>query len=191
LTRAGLPFPVNEKMSTPEARSRSTVEVEPTLAALYRDAPALEQLQVRPEAPPAFLLDTDRGRARVRPSPGTFDNRSVCLETDFPSVFLLNHGIRRAIVLQENSSSARDLTATLVSWQQAGIEILRKKWNDLAPPSSVKVQRPAFWCKLGYHFEVAFRLQAGEIGWFRRHYPFRRRMTPSHVTGESLADLFN
>lgn len=163
----GLPFPVNEKMSAPETRSTSTVEVEPILAALYREAETLEQLQLSPDAPPAFLLDADRGRARVRPSPGIFDNRSVCFETDFPSAaFLLSHSIRQAIVVQKNSKIARDLTPTLLSWQRAGIEILRKKVDDQARPSRVSVERPSILWRLWYHFVVAFRLRAGELGGF-------------------------
>lgn len=163
----GLPFPVNEKMSAPETRSCSTVAVAPILGALYRESETLERLHLSPEAPPAFLLDADRSKARVRPAPGIFDNRSVCFETDFPSpAFMASHGIHRAVVVQRNSKIARDLTAILVSWQQAGIEILRKKAGDQASPSQVRVERPSLLWRLWYHCVVAFRLRAGELGGF-------------------------
>jgi hypothetical protein len=161
-----LPFPWNEKMSVPDSRSASTVDVEPILAALHRETNALSQIQLPSEAPPAFLLDADRRIARTDPEPGRFDNRSVCFPTDFPSAqFLLERGIRRAVIVQENTSIAGDLAQTLVAWQRNGIEILRKKSKDTDPPVQVIVQ-PSFLRLLWYRISVALGLRRSELGGF-------------------------
>ena len=170
----GLPFPVNEKMSA--TRSSTTVAVEPISAAVCREAQALVQLHLPPDAPPAFLLDADRGNALIRPAPGIFDNRSVCFATDFPSPgFMVSHGIRRAIVVQRDSPMARDLNPILVAWQEGGVEILGKHTSDQAAPAAVGIKRLGLLSRLWYHLVVAFRLQqANWVVW--RHDLLRQRM---------------
>jgi len=123
-----LPFPASEKMTAPTSRPASAVHVEPILAALVREASALQQIHLPEDAPPVFLLDSERRLARTELTPGIFDNRSACFPTDFPSAeFLSNHGIRSAVIVQENTNFARDLLGTLVAWQQGGVQVLRKK----------------------------------------------------------------
>jgi len=141
--------------------------VEPILAALYRETTTLQQIPLAKDAPPAFLLDADRRVARIDLAPGSFDNRSVCLSTDFPSAeFLLAQGIRQAVIVQENASVAGDLIQALLGWQRSGIALFRKKSSDAGPPVSVVVEKPsflrAFWHRLG----VALGLRRGELGAF-------------------------
>jgi len=166
-----LPFPVNEILSS-GSKSISTVDVEPILAALYRSSEMLKEISLLPEAPPAFLLDADRRLARVDPLPGVFDNRSVCFTTDFPTPeFLLNHGIRAAILVQKDPVPGHDLLETLLRWQQGGIKLLHKDPRDSDPAKSWVVKKPSFIRSFWHRLGVLFGLRRGELG-FGRIVPY-------------------
>ena len=79
-------------------------------------------------APPAFLLDARRARFGHALGPGTFDNRSVCRESDFPSAeLLLQAGIRRALLIQQDEDRPDiDLEPALFAWQLGGLALWRK-----------------------------------------------------------------
>jgi len=162
-----LPFPLNEKLTPPQARSTTTVEVTPILAAICRETATLKKIHLSPAAPPAFLLDADRRIARIDPEPGIFDNRSVSFETDFPSAdFLLAHAIGSVIILQKDSDIAGDLAQTLLSWQRGGVHIFLKRIGDATSPRSVVVQPPSLLRRLWYRISVALSLRRGELGAF-------------------------
>lgn len=162
-----LPFPVKEKDVPPHARSRTTVDVVPILAALSRETETLKQLRLATTSPPAFLLDADRRISRIDPDSGIFDNRAVCFETDFPSAdFLLSHGLGTAIVVQRDAQIGGDLSHVLIQWQQHGIRVLLKQIGDSSPPRSVIVQRPSFLRRLWFRIAVALDLHHGELGAF-------------------------
>lgn len=163
----GLPFPPNEKMSQPASRVVSTVDVEAILAALYGETPTLREILISAEAPPAFLLDSNRRNARVKPVAGTFDNRSICFPTDFPSAeFLLARGIGKAIIVQREAGFPGDLLQALLPWQKAGISLLRKNPDDDGPAISVVVKPPSIFQAFWYHIKVAFSTRRGELGGF-------------------------
>jgi hypothetical protein len=162
-----LPFPLNAKMSAADSRPLSVVDVEPILAALCREATALQQISLANDAPPAFLLDAARRVARFDPAPGRFDNRSVCFSTDFPSAeFLQTQGIRKAIIVQENTNVAGDLVQVLLSWQRSGIQLFRRKSGEAGPATPVVVERPSFLRTLWYRISVMLGLRRGELGGF-------------------------
>ncbi len=162
-----LPFPLSEKMTAPEYRRACTVRMEAILASMVREASVLDQIHLIPNAPPVFLLDADRRLARTDVTPGVFDNRSVSFVTDFPSAeFLLTHGIRSAIVVQESEKLARDLIETLVSWQQGGVQIFCKRRGYTGQPSPVVVKRPSFLSVIWFRLGVALGLRRGELGGF-------------------------
>ncbi|HEY1801774.1 MAG TPA: hypothetical protein VGG46_12645 [Terriglobales bacterium] len=161
-----LPFPLNAKAS-PRSRPVSTVAVEPILAALYEASSALEQIKISDNAPPAFLLDADRGIARADEVPGVFDNRSVCFITDFPSAELLfENGIRSAIVVQRETEVARDLSRVLLSWQEIGIQLFRREPYEKAASTPIKVAKPSFLRSLLDRLQIIFGLRRGELGAF-------------------------
>jgi hypothetical protein len=162
-----LPFPMNEKMSPPALKSVSTVNVAPILAALHEGASALARVNLAIEAPPAFLLDSDRTIARADIVPGIFDNRSVCFPTDFPSsTFLVTHGIRDVIVVSNNSKISEDLKEILFSWQRDGIRLLaRYRDNDPVP---LQVKQASFVRILWRRLTIALGLRRGELGGFGR-----------------------
>ena len=87
----------------------------------------LQQLNLDPAAPPAFLLDARR-MAPPAPAPGQFDNRWVVFPQDFPSaVFLRAQQIERVLLLQRNRTTADpDLTMVMMPWKQAGLQLLVK-----------------------------------------------------------------
>src|SRR5688500_3725879 len=102
----------------------AAIDVGPVMNALWRGGDALAQLNLPYDAPPAFLLDARRTPSSA-PKPGSFDNRWVVLPQDFPSApFLLSHGIRRALLVQDISGQPRsDLAHVLRRWQDAGVVI--------------------------------------------------------------------
>lgn len=162
-----LPFAISEKVTSPSSRPASTVHVEPILCALVREAATLEKIHLPPNAPPAFLLDSLRRLARTDIRPGIFDNRSVCFSTDFPSeAFLLEHGIRDVVVVQEALEFAPDLLSALVVWQATGIQIKRKLYRDFEPAVSVKAEPPSFLRKLWLRLRVAVGFHRAELGGF-------------------------
>ncbi|HEX8911900.1 MAG TPA: hypothetical protein VF796_06040, partial [Humisphaera sp.] len=96
-----VPPPTNA-LGTP---AEAVVDVTPLLAGLRPGAAALTASPPPDDAPPAFLLDRRRrGEGVVVLNAGRFDNRSVALETDFPSgVLLRSRGVERAVVLQPDA----------------------------------------------------------------------------------------
>ncbi|MBL8130303.1 MAG: hypothetical protein JNL42_00490 [Anaerolineae bacterium] len=106
----------------------SVVKVSPIRGALEAGADLLRKMRLPPDAPPAFLLDSNRLEGRAEP--GEFDNRWVVFPQDFPSgAFLQAHGIRRVIVLRA-SYLQRDLVWLLSVWKRGGLEILDAEVHD-------------------------------------------------------------
>lgn len=97
-----------------------------------------------PSGPPVFLLDGQRMSGGDRIKPGVFDNRSVCHQSDFPSVEVLwQKGIRRALLIQEKDDRpAPDLEPILLGWQRRGIALWRKVTGDskAAAPFTVELR---------------------------------------------------
>jgi hypothetical protein len=124
------------------------VDLRPVMAVLINAARDLAPLPRG--APPAFLLDADRmGRGRPREI-GYFDNRSVCLPSDFPSASTLKSaGIRRAVLIQSGGERpAVDLAETLCAWQEAGIAFLVARADSDAPASRRTLARPSWLRRL-------------------------------------------
>lgn len=152
LARAGYrPVPLYNAVPAPSRiaePSASAVDLLPVVAALGQAAPELLQLALRVDAPPAFMLDSNRRVGTNRYLlPGMFDNRSVSLTTDFPSsTFLQSHGIRRVVLVQEiNQPPQTDLAHTLLRWQEGGIPILLLNLSRPGEPVHINVKRPPFY----------------------------------------------
>jgi hypothetical protein len=101
----------------------AVVSVEGLAQAVFE---ATEKLRVKPpalNAPPAFLLDSNRMSGYS--SPGRFDNRWMVFPQDFPSAnFLLSKGYQQAVVVLNSSGPvAEDLAHVLLRWQEAGVQI--------------------------------------------------------------------
>jgi hypothetical protein len=162
-----LPFAIADKNEVPSSRPTTSVHVEPIVAALVQQSDKLANIHLPLNAPPSFLLDADRRIAKADLREGIFDNRSICFSTDFPSAsFLLEHGIRNVVVVQETAKFARDVLDPLLAWQAAGIEILRKTYKDVSPPVAVTIRKPSFLSKVWFKLSALAGLRRGELGGF-------------------------
>jgi hypothetical protein len=125
---------------------KPVIDVMPVVMALIQNGALLRKLP--DDAPPAFLIDSQRNNTIVVPKHGDFDNRWIVFPQDFPSaLFLKTHGIRRALVIQDQPPGwmrptfENDLYGVLHRWSSGGIEILMKDIDDGAPPQPVTFNR--------------------------------------------------
>ncbi len=138
------PIPLYNAMPAPVALA--AVDVVQIGDALERLTPELARLALPDTAPPAFLLDQNRGGSGSAPPPESFDNRSVSFTTDFPSAkFLSAAGIGRVVLLQDTPHIQADLAHTLRRWQEAGLvlEFLSPLTAEL--PMSLSIPRPSWF----------------------------------------------
>ena len=144
------------------------VDVRPIMTALSDAAPQLKELSLPADAPPAFLIDSDRGLGNAHPVPGQFDNRSVSFPTDFPSAnLLLNRGIDRAVLVQPTEYGPQaDLAHTLRRWQEAGIRIELHRLGADGPLVPYVVSRPSEFRSLWHRLLVASGLRRNPLGGF-------------------------
>lgn len=150
------------------------VEVRPILAALAAGAETLRALHLPDDAPPVFLLDSQRNNPVAPPLPGAFDNRSISLPTDFPSAeFLRFHGIQGALLVQQESREPRaDLAHTLLRWQEAGVAIHAVALNEPPPrPTLIAVRRPSHFRTLFYNALAKLGFVAHPLGGFGGKLP--------------------
>lgn len=90
--------------------------------ALLWGARELQRRDIPPNAPPAFLLDSNRTH-RYRMNASIFDNSWDIYDQDMPSAeYVLACGIRRVVVRGEGIQ--RDLARILYKYQKKGISIL-------------------------------------------------------------------
>lgn len=109
--------------------------------ALLEGAEKLKMTNISLNAPPAFLLDSNRMNGR--PKEGDFDNRWVVFPQDFPSsIFLLSHGIKRVILVQIPGAIDRDLGQVLAFWKRSRIEILMMKVEGEFSPHAAENLKP-------------------------------------------------
>jgi hypothetical protein len=144
------------------------VDVEPISKALENGAQILSSLKIKSDAPPAFLLDSNRRIGRIGAAPGCFDNRSISFPTDFPSAnFLHAQKIQRVILIQTiGEQPPSDLAHTLLRWQDAGFSIELKNLNSDMPPKICKIQKPSWFGLLCYRFLAAFGFHRNQLGGF-------------------------
>jgi hypothetical protein len=147
----------------------AVVNVRPIMAALCDGAARLSSCALSANAPPAFLLDGDRRRLRgADPAPGSFDNRSISLPTDFPSgTLLVSRGVRRAVLVQESGHEPQvDLAHTLLRWQSAGIEISVLGLRDATGITKVLATKPPLFRRMWYAVLATAGLRRSPFGGF-------------------------
>jgi hypothetical protein len=129
---------------------QAIVDLRPMMAVLANGAARV--LTTRPSAPPAFLLDANRMAAGQAAPPGSFDNRSVCWVSDFPSSDTLwNAGIRRALLIHEHEARpAADLEPTLLAWQRRGIQLWSKRTDETAGAAPFVLRRRSWLRRLAH-----------------------------------------
>jgi hypothetical protein len=151
----------------PQSR-QAVVDMDIILAALVLGAERLKAISLPDNAPPAFLVNSDR-QTIFRPiHTGHFDNRSVVFVTDFPSAnFLARQSIHRALLLLELEPSAqRDLAFVLHTWQKARVMVSQKRMDQLGALQPLNIGGFWFLFDLMQRLRVFFQLRRGKQGGF-------------------------
>jgi hypothetical protein len=169
------PVPLFNSIDGPGA----VLDIRTIKAALTDGAESLQRINIGLNAPPAFLLDSNRMTGHA--SEGDFDNRWVVFPQDFPSgTYLLAHGIKRLILVQLSPSLDRDLGQVLSFWKRAGIDIqimtADNQWSprvmeNLKPISRFNFARAAF----GTFLILTLGLRRSNAGGFGSIIPTAQR----------------
>jgi hypothetical protein len=136
---------------------------------LREGAGELMRLQLPVNAPPIFLLDSQRMKPTRPVTPGTFDNRWVVFAQDFPSAgFLKAHGIRTVMLLQEEAmfGPQEDLAHVLLRWQEGGLALITAEAADGMKTWPLTVRKPSNFRALFYRVMVALGLRRNSAGGF-------------------------
>ena len=153
----------------PKIDATPVVDMTFIMQALCETAETLSKLQLPAVAPPAFLLDANRRGHTLSPEFGSFDNRSVVWEGDFPSAeYLLRKGIEQVVVVQNQAKIEPDLLPVLLSWQASGITIARQISRAQWSPQRVNIRRPWLMAYLWQQFLIAFGYQRNKFGAYGR-----------------------
>ncbi|MCL2799515.1 MAG: hypothetical protein FWD54_04510 [Endomicrobia bacterium] len=140
--------------------SKMIVPVHEIEDALYNGAVELSGLRISLDAPPAFLLDSNRMSGRV--ISGEYDNRWSIFPQDMPSAsYLIGKGIRNVIV--RTDIMRNDLEHILYKYQSLGITIYM---DDGVIRRAVKVSKPSKFRNLFYRFSVIMGLRRNPAGGF-------------------------
>jgi hypothetical protein len=125
----------------------AAVNVLPILCALRHCSEPLAQLKLPSDAPPVFLLDSNRRGDGRKINPGEFDNRSISFTSDFPSAnFLAAHGIERVLLIQKDRDEPQtDLSHSLRRWQEGGLKLQRARTDHPLLPECFEIARPSWY----------------------------------------------
>lgn len=155
------PVPLYNGVNAPSSESM-IVDVQKIAVALYKGAEILNSLSLRNDAPPVFLLDSERMNGKEK-EPGKYDNRWCIFPQDMPSAdFILGRGIKEIIV--RSSRIQNDLSHILCRYQERGIKIHICSFTE--PMHEVKVQKPSQFRSLLYRFQVTMGLSRNASGGF-------------------------
>jgi hypothetical protein len=153
--------------------SGATVDMAGLLGALRRATIILKDVSLTPDAPPAFLLDSDRILGNRPMAEGMFDNRWMVFPQNFPSgKFLLSHDIRNAVLVSRWTQPREDLAHILLRWQEAGIRIHGKRLGDDERDSEITISPPSRFRRAWYRALAIAGLRRNWTGGFGSTIPF-------------------
>lgn len=162
------------------------VSTNPIIYELIKGVDILKNIKIPADAPPAFLLDSNRLSGKAFVQPGRFDNRWVALPQDFPSAnYILSKHIDTAVIIKPkimstsdnlfnfnatpSSSSdvyeSRDLSHILYRWQQAGVKIMKYTQGE-PPPVPVLVNKPKGFKSIWHRMMIMSGLIVNSAGGF-------------------------
>jgi len=152
----------------------SAVDMRNLLVALCEGTHSLKTARLDPNAPPAFLLDSNRMSVKAPVGPDVFDNRWTTFPQDFPSAqLLLAHGIHKVVFIHDSSvrQPPEDLAHVLLRWQEAGIAMESKSARTQEPPEPMNVSRPSHFRAAWYRALQIFGLRRSDAGGFGGYPP--------------------
>ena len=118
------PIPVYNGVQTQKG-ARATSDNHSVMSGLVWGASILSQMNLADDAPPAFLLDTNRLQC-FRIDGSIFDNSWDVYHQDLPTEdYFLKHGIERIVVV--GNGMARDLKAVFADYPKKQIAVY---WTD-------------------------------------------------------------
>ena len=132
------PIPIyngtNEQDGAVSTSDNRAVEI-----ALIKGAVKIEKLDISKDAPPAFLLDTNRMN-RYKMNVGVFDNSWDVYSQDMPSAkYLKENGIKK-IIVRADKKIQKDLQKILYKYQCEKIDIL---FADIdKKPIRINIKKP-------------------------------------------------
>ena len=127
------PIPLYNGTKTQQG-AMSLVDTDILEKALYWGAKELKHIEITKNAPPAFLLDSNRMH-RLRVSDTSFDNSWDLYAQDMPSAeYFLNNGIDRIIV--RGAKLQKDIAKILVKFRKKGISIFFT--DGIGEPTAVR-----------------------------------------------------
>jgi hypothetical protein len=160
------PVPLYNGVAGPTALIDSNV----IRLAMHQVEDGLNELQSKLslDAPPVFLLDSNRQSNANLAAPGKLDNRWCVFPQDFPSAnLLLSRGLNRVLLVQaEPAAPMTDLTHVLLRYHQACMQILNCGINSAAQPTTVQVKRPSNFRGIGYLALALAGLRRNSAGGF-------------------------
>ena len=168
------PVPLYNGVNGPY-ESMMIVNVRDIVTALYQGADFISSLNLRPDAPPVFLLDSNRLKGRGKEK-GKYDNRWCIFPQDMPSApFLTKQGIKKIILRSYDNSIQNDLSHILCRYQEQGIRIFQfdgtDGYNGNAMLKETKVSRPSQFGGFIYRFKVIAGLTRNPTGGFGGQIP--------------------
>jgi len=163
LARAGgyRPVPLYNGVEGPNEEAM-VVNVKEIVNVLFQSANILSGLNLINEAPPVFLLDSNRmkGRGKQR---GKYDNRWCVFPQDMPSAaFLLDQGIKKVAVCSEGGKIQNDLSHILYRYQEQGVKIYLLNGQL----KETKISKPSKFGSLSYRFKTILGLRRNATGGF-------------------------
>lgn len=162
------PVPMFNGVAGSRFGASPVIDVSAIVSALHAAVEDLMTFQLPPNAPPAFLLDSNRRHGEGLLEPGRFDNRWCVFPQDFPSAnFLLSQNIRSVVLVKDNADRPqRDLAHVLLRWQEAGIQILSCQQTDQNQPTPIQIEKPDNFRALWYRAMVLAGLRRNSAGGF-------------------------
>jgi len=144
---------------------------------LYQGADKLSQYSIFKDAPPAFMLDSNRMKQANKTS-GKYDNRWCVFPQDMPSAsILLENGIDSVIVKSE--SIQNDLAHILCRYQEKKIAIYL--YNGIMTRTTVP--KPSRFKSMLYRYKVTLGLTRNAAGGFGGRIPDAEIYTGSGRSG--------
>ena len=138
------------------------VDVDDVVKAIFAAPNILLESPIRMDAPPVFLLDSNRMNGDFT-LPEHFDNRWCVFPQDMPSAsFLKKRGIHQVVIRSDQIRV--DLSHILCRYQEQGIKIY--VYNFAGPPMDIIVTKPSRYKSLFYRFAVSVGLRRNSAGGF-------------------------